>query len=167
MYKEEREIRPRCLITGKCIVTESQSTGNCFVVVYWFDSRGQEPLPMNLRSILLPCMHVYSYLWCVYLRVGLCRDGHFYPRCPSVSLSQLPEEKRWHYLQVRVTFVLVWKSISSESQHLSFMPRKRECRFPKGHALKNNTYSWAKTSADCAGKQLLFWDFFSRGTDSH
>lgn len=53
MYKEECEIRPRCLISGKCIMTESHSTGNCFVVVYWFDSRGQEPVPMNPIFVFL------------------------------------------------------------------------------------------------------------------
>lgn len=53
MYKEEREMRPRCLISGKCFMTESRGSGNCFVVVYCFDSHGPKPVPMNPSSIFL------------------------------------------------------------------------------------------------------------------
>lgn len=165
MYKEGREIRPRCLITGKCIVTESHSTGNRFVVVYWFDSCGQEPVPINLSPVLWHACVFISEV-CVCMWVWPWRDRSFYPRCTRVSrtlhTTQPVTRKRSAsaICEWEMNFVLVWKSDSSESHVLAFivhMPKKLSVGF-LGATLWRIIHILGLTSADCAGKQLHLWD---------
>lgn len=121
-------------------MTESRSTGNCSVVVYWYDSRGQEPFPMNLSSIFLHAC-VFTSEVCVCVDTVIFIQGAQECLRHFTQLSQSPgrEEAARFVSEIEFCVGMVEQLLREPNSLIINMPRIKECRLPKGRALKDNT----------------------------